>query len=147
MFNEEIMKKARLANSPEELIKLAEENGISLTKESANEYFNSLHTSGEVSDDELSAATGGCGGYDATIYKKCPRCGGKVPMHDYLNVKVIGPGRYYNGDLREFWRSYPTGVCENCQNRFAYIYNIDSCLPITQKGDTWTMYPEYELPN
>ena len=54
------------------LIALAKENGIELTEESAQAYFNQLNPkTGELADDELSDSeldnvSGGCGGgYDA----------------------------------------------------------------------------------
>ncbi len=61
-MNSELIKKAKAANSPEELLELARENGLEeLTLENAKAYFDILKQSGELSDDELSnAAGGGC---------------------------------------------------------------------------------------
>ena len=57
----ELLEKARAAKSPEELLKSARENGIpELTEESSKEYFESMHKSGELTDDELETAAGGC---------------------------------------------------------------------------------------
>ena len=62
-FTPELIEKARHAKSIEELLALAEENGITLTEDEAKAYFAQLHKSGELSDDELdSVAGGGCGG-------------------------------------------------------------------------------------
>ncbi len=66
-MNKELLEKAKMAKSPEELTLLAKENGFDLTEEEANTYFTRLnHKSGEVADDELEDAAGGerCG----TIY-------------------------------------------------------------------------------
>lgn len=60
-MNEELLKKTREAQSPEELLKLAHENGMpEFTPENAIEYYAIMHRSGEISDDELENAAGGC---------------------------------------------------------------------------------------
>ncbi|MDE5754255.1 MAG: Nif11-like leader peptide family RiPP precursor [Oscillospiraceae bacterium] len=59
----ELIEKARQAESPEELLALAKENGITLTEDEAREYFSELHKqsqkNGELSDDELDNVSGG----------------------------------------------------------------------------------------
>ena len=61
-INNELIAKAKQAKSPEELIALAKENGTELTEESAKAYFDQLHKTGEVTEDELSGVSGGgCG--------------------------------------------------------------------------------------
>ena len=55
----ELIEKARQAKSVEELITLAKENGITLSEDEARDYFNQLHKSGELSDDELDNVSGG----------------------------------------------------------------------------------------
>ena len=53
-INQELIQKAKEAKTPEELMVLAKENGIELTGESANTYFEQLHPkTGELSDEEL----------------------------------------------------------------------------------------------
>ena len=85
----ELLEKAKLAKSAEELIALAKENGVELTAESANAYFAQLHKTGELPDDELDSVAGGekCG----TIYNN-----GR-PVVTISNSCV-------------YWR------CENCHN-------------------------------
>ena len=63
----ELIEKAKLAKSAEEIFSLAKENGVELTAESANAYFAQLHKTGELGDDELDSVSGGdkCG----TTYK------------------------------------------------------------------------------
>lgn len=61
-LNNALLEKAKAAKSPEEIIDLAKENDISLSVEEANAYFEQLHKTGELSDEELdSVAGGGCG--------------------------------------------------------------------------------------
>ena len=59
-MNEEILAKAKAAGSPEELIELAKANGKEMTAEQAAAIFNSLAQGGEISDEELENAVGGC---------------------------------------------------------------------------------------
>ena len=58
----EVLEKAKLAKSAEELIALAKENGAEMTAEEANACFAQLNPkTGELSDDELdNVAGGGC---------------------------------------------------------------------------------------
>ncbi len=63
-MNQELFKKAREAQSPEELIELAKEAGLpEITEENAREYYDLLHQTGEMTDSELENATGGCTQY------------------------------------------------------------------------------------
>ena len=61
-LNKELLAKAKNAKTPEDLIALSNENGMEMTEESAEAYYNLLHPqNGEVSDDELdNVAGGGC---------------------------------------------------------------------------------------
>lgn len=61
-MNTELIAKAKQTKSPEELMALAKKNGIKLTEESAQAYFNQLNPKmGELADDELdNVAGGGC---------------------------------------------------------------------------------------
>ena len=71
-MDQEIIAKAREAKSAEELLAMAKENDIELTGEQAKEYYDRLHASGELSDDELdSVSGGGCSSFEP----KCPECG------------------------------------------------------------------------
>ena len=55
----ELIAKAKAAKSAEELLALAKENGVELTEEEAKTYFEQIGASGEVSDDDLDAVSGG----------------------------------------------------------------------------------------
>lgn len=60
-MNEELIAKAKEAASAEELFAIAKENNVEMTEETAKELYDRFHTSGELSDEELSSAAGGCG--------------------------------------------------------------------------------------
>ncbi len=65
----ELIEKAKKAESPEELIALAKENGTELTEVSAKAYFDQFHKTGELSDDELdNVAGGGCYAKDGYLW-------------------------------------------------------------------------------
>ncbi len=97
--------KAKQAKTPEELIALAKENGEEMTEESARAYFEQLHKTGEVAEDELGNVSGGscynsdgreivtvghcCTGFmckkcgssgilDTALYSVCRNCGGSA---------------------------------------------------------------------
>ena len=55
----ELMEKAKQANSPEELLALAKENDVEFTREQAEAYFEQMNKSGELADDELDNVAGG----------------------------------------------------------------------------------------
>ena len=59
MTHEELILKAKNAEKAEELLALAKESGVELTKESAQAYFEQIHKSGELADDELDNVSGG----------------------------------------------------------------------------------------
>ncbi len=60
-MSEELLKKVKNAASVEELLATAKENRIQLSEEKAKEYFERMHASGELADDELESVSGGCG--------------------------------------------------------------------------------------
>lgn len=61
-FKNDLIEKAKLAKTPEEIISLAKENGFELSDENAKIYFERINKTGELSDDELdNVAGGGCG--------------------------------------------------------------------------------------
>ncbi len=68
MDHKEMFEKAKEAKSVEELMSLAKENGMELSKESATAYFEEMHKSGELSDEELdNVAGGGCHSKDGRL--------------------------------------------------------------------------------
>lgn len=72
----EAIEKAQTAANAKELAAFAEEYGMELTEEQAQECFDRLHPpAGEISDEELdNVAGGGCGKEDSKRIA-CTRCG------------------------------------------------------------------------
>ena len=60
-ISNEMIKKAKSAASVEELIRLAAEEGIELSADEAKQYFDFLHSSRALSDEELESIAGGKG--------------------------------------------------------------------------------------
>lgn len=115
MIDNGLLKKAKEAESAEELISIAEKNGVTMTKEEAGEYFNALHKNGELGDDELDAVSGGA-------------CHIKVDGQKYT---VVTSGcRCFTGQYKEFkcnpnttsdaradWATFSSkGCCGKCEH-------------------------------
>lgn len=68
-LDKELLETAKTAKTPEELMALAKENGVELTEETANTYFERLNPkTGGLSDDELNnVAGGGCQADDGKL--------------------------------------------------------------------------------
>ena len=119
LFTAELMEKAKLAKSPEELITLAKENGTDITAEEAANYFAKLNQkSGDIADEELeNVAGGGCYNSDGRLivtglnsceHWSCINCG--RPLQDH--VEFGDRGRHFLecpvGGLAETW------CCDGC---------------------------------
>ena len=128
-MNEALMSKAKEAKSAEELVSLAEENGVKLTKEEAEEYFAQLNKSGEISDEELdNVAGGGCqtkvGGEKYTVVTSGQRCfNGEFENNIEIRFSVNGdavPVPVYTTDhmsLRGTWATFASdGCCGRCRH-------------------------------
>lgn len=61
-FSKELIEKAKLTRSAEELLALARAEKVNLTAEEAEKAFAELRKTGELSDEELDNVSGGCGG-------------------------------------------------------------------------------------
>ncbi len=108
-MNKELIEKARQADSPEEIMKIAEENDIYMVKEEAEMIYKQLHTSGEVADDELQSVAGGCTGKDGkTIVTSGCKCfnGNYYPkINSRLGVATA----------EAFWYDFSSdGCCGRC---------------------------------
>ena len=126
----EIIKKARAAKSAGELIELAKANGKDLTKEQAEMFFKSLSQGGEMSDEELSSAVGGCGGSEISWEKSLGfsridcRKGDFVGGHTfaaktYWKCAICGGHIYCNGPLTAYTncthlKQHKVLGCNNC---------------------------------
>ena len=92
----EMLVKAKKAKTPEELLAIANENGVELDEEGAKAYFEQLHQStGELSDDELDeVAGGGCHKSDGRlVVMGTNTCGDFVCKFDG-NFRVSGVRAY-----------------------------------------------------
>ncbi len=112
-MNQELIEKARQAGSPEEIMKIAEENDIEMCKEEAENIYKQLHTSGELSDEELEGAAGGCKGAGGkTIVTSGCRCF----TGQYEKIKPNSRPVDFLGDLWSMWSCDFNGekVCGSC---------------------------------
>lgn len=119
-MNNELFEQAKKAKSAEELMSLAKENGMELTKEEAEAYFAQLNKSGELSDEELdNVAGGGCHNKDGrlvvTVWYNCS---------DFTCKKC---GRKNTGDHFHIIDGYRTNYMQQCQ----------FCKYISYEGGLW----------
>ena len=69
-FNAEMIEKAKVAKSVEELLEIAKANNIEMTADEAATYFAQLNPkSGELSDDDLDNVSGGGCSDDPPLYR------------------------------------------------------------------------------
>ena len=112
----ELIAKAKLAKSAEELIALAKENGAEITAEEANTYFAKINKSGELSDDELDQVAGGCGEderkywKDYPIYERWETCEHYSDLYNGKGNGTCDTCRYYGYIGDEFNTGWP--VCQ-----------------------------------
>ena len=91
MKNNELLEQAKAAQSPEELLKLAHENGMTdFTAENAIEYYAMMHRSGEISDDELENAAGGCKSHNRRIVTTGLICPGNMEWKCEKCLRPVG---------------------------------------------------------
>ena len=113
-FNAEMIEKAKVAKTAEELLEIAKAEGVEMTADDAAAYFEQLNPkSGELSDDDLdNVAGGGCGGsvragddVRVTSGEICQICGGNTGT--VKSVGAFGVGAV---------------VCHNCSDSIiAYV--------------------------
>ena len=130
-FTSEMLAKAKMCKSAEELLVLAKEVGVELTEDEAKEYFAKWHGKKELAEDELEQVSGGSfmigdGTYSSdyphrlivVAFNSCNMCDTKSYFQTCANCSrsmVIGPTRYckirtstkdpYNSEIggREFY--------------------------------------------
>ncbi len=104
-MNEELLAKARAAKSPEELLSIAHDYGITgFTIEAAKKYFDAFQSRhGELADEELNVSAGGCGAlrahgrkmvsvFNRCNHYRCGACNGKTsfkPLPVYLDEEEL----------------------------------------------------------
>ena len=108
-ITQEMIEQAKQAQSAEEILSLAKENGVEMTAEEAQKYYELWHTAVELSDEELDNVAGGCSkDYEAIITHEqtCPKCG------VILEYKGKSVGSYKGGEpLYSF-------CCKQCQKTY-----------------------------
>ena len=118
MISEEIIRRARAADSADELISIAKESGIDLSPEGAERLFGSIRN-GELSDEALENASGGCGGDDPLDRgKPCPFCS---------SGRLI----IYSFPYERKWVRYS----EDEDGFYTTVYRCEICGTYMSKGD------------
>lgn len=83
-FSRELIEKAKEAKTVEELLDIAKGENVELTAENAAKLYADLHTSGELSDEELDNVSGGCGDDDKSGDTPKYKVGDKVSYKKYV---------------------------------------------------------------
>ena len=116
-LTQEMIEKAKIAKTAEELLEIAKENGVEMTPDEAATYFAQLNpTSGELNDDELDAVSGGGDGCKkmSLLYKTVRVTSGQTCSKCGSNVGTVMSGNY-------------SGVTVKCDNCNTIIASIDDC--------------------
>lgn len=128
-LNSKLTELAKKAASAEEAVKLAAENGYSVTLEEAEKYMSFLKGNGPMADDELEAIAGGMDGKGSKDPAPKYYVGQHLwiafsATHNYLEVEVKAQLSYDQG---RGWY-YCVRVLENGQN---YYEHLDECRVYT----------------
>lgn len=113
-IDNEFIEKAKEAKSVEELMKLAAENGISLTEKEAQESFETMHKNGELGDDELDSVSGGAchlkvNGSKYTVVTSGCKCFTGMYRETTINSQTTS-------DARADWYTFSSkGCCGKCE--------------------------------
>ena len=112
-LNSKLMELAKKATSAEEAVKLAAENGYSVTPEEAEKVLSLLKGNGPLSDDEMEAVAGGMDGKGKDPDPKY-RVGqhlwlGYFTTQNYLEVVVNAPEFYSKEDRSWRYLVQPVG--------------------------------------
>lgn len=131
----ELIEKAKTAKTAEELRALAKENDWEMTEESAQAYFNQLHKTGELSDDELdNVAGGGCHSSDGRLVVTVGHICGDWQCHK-CSDKGYGFGDRDKWDIHtcpDFLGGGKVAACCDTCSRCSYenglwLCNLKSC--------------------
>ena len=121
-MSEEILAKARKARSPDELFKMVKDSGFDgFTEENARGYFDLLHQSGEIADEELESAVGGCGGSKRKYAAWWPQ----VDCNPTQRGCKAGPITM-NDSAFDIW-GYTYWKCKECGESVSYYGNYAGC--------------------
>ena len=121
-MSEEILAKARKARSPDELFKMVKDSGFDgFTEENARGYFDLLHQSGEIADEVLESAVGGCGGSKRKYAAWWPQ----VDCNPTQRGCKAGPITM-NDSAFDIW-GYTYWKCKECGESVSYYGNYAGC--------------------
>ena len=126
-FTNEMLQKAKNAESSDALLAMAKENGMELTQEEAKSCLDQMKRHSALSDDELEGVTGG-GGNDKPLILGC---------EDFL-CKKDGRSQVLVGQRRLCDACNGLAMCSNC---YYGIYDISGwrCQRVTymKPGRRW----------
>ena len=122
----EMLAKAKMSKSAEELLTLAKENGINLTDEEAKRYFSQWHWEGELADEELENVTGGSHCINGRSYSD-------DPPHRLIVTTMNSCDKYAD---KVFGRGWQDGYCPDC----IYCYQTTTNNYCKIRTDTHDMY-------
>ena len=115
----ELMEKAKMAKSAEELLGIAKANGVEMTEEEANEYYKQI-TSCELDDDDLDAVAGG----SCNPYKDRDKADQNLPNITCENCGTLGQWEYIGQSS-----GLVTYYCRNCRYTLNLQDNDDFSVP------------------
>ncbi len=125
-MTEEMLAQAREAQSAEELLQLAKDNGMDeFTMEDAEDLYAQMHVSGEMSDEEMENVSGGCStkvdGVKYTVVTSMTECfTGQYKACHYVTTKSGEFEEVWertdNKSLRKTWDTLSSGAnsCGSC---------------------------------
>ena len=122
-FTPELVEKAKAAQTAEELLSLAKATGVEMTAAEAAAYFAQLNPkTGELSDDDLDAVSGGACSSNSDL----PAVGTKVRITSGQTCKKCGSniGRM---DARNAYGPMPAFFCVNCSWLDGFIADEMDC--------------------
>ncbi len=125
----ELMNQAKQATSVEELMALAQENGMTLSEEEAKKYFAQLRQEGALQDDELDNVAGG--GFFCDEYVPRPErvAIGRSPVDNKAVCPQCLGGLTYGASQRDAnGDSFDPASCFKCGLNFRHYWD----------GDEWT---------
>ena len=112
--SQEMLEKAKAARSAEELRALAKENDVELSEEEAAAYFSRLHSSGELSDEELDNVAGGGGCKPQALARKT----NDLKVGDVIRAYVPMLGSYVSCSCGNDYYRVTGLIPESSQNLF-----------------------------
>ena len=141
-ISKELLKKAKTANTAEELLAMAKAENIEISAEEAAKAFEELNKNGELSDEELDNVAGGCGKSprDGNLFGSEAKVTYKYSIGDIVNAKLgmgtvtckivaqgTDSGVFSRARRRTYYATYQVEVIDNwiCCNGTIWINEVD----------------------